>query len=96
MRALKEYNKDNSKENLDLLISIAGRLNELLKTYTDTKLAALVDSAPSTLDTLNEFYKPFEDRVEYAYKNMTGATAVYIDEVCPTCKGEGKVRFNNK
>ena len=37
MRALKEYNKDNSKENLDLLISIAGRLNELLKTYTDTK-----------------------------------------------------------
>lgn len=37
MRALKEYNKDNSKENLDLLVSIAGRLNELLKTYTDTK-----------------------------------------------------------
>ena len=37
MRALKEYNKDDSKENLDLLISIAGRLNELLKTYTDTK-----------------------------------------------------------
>lgn len=37
MRALKEYNKDNSKENLDLLVSIAGRLNELLKTYTDEK-----------------------------------------------------------
>ena len=37
MRALKEYNKDDSKENLDLLISIAGRLNELLKTYTDEK-----------------------------------------------------------
>lgn len=37
MCALKEYNKDDSKENLDLLLSIAGRLNELLKNYTDTK-----------------------------------------------------------
>ena len=37
MDALREYNKNNSSENADLILSISERMNNLLKTYTDAK-----------------------------------------------------------
>jgi DNA topoisomerase-1 len=51
-------------------------------------LDLIAEGDKTRLDTLNEFYKPFEDRVEYAYKNMTGANAVYTEETCPKCGGK--------
>ena len=36
---------------------------------------------------MKEFYKPFEDKMDYAYKNMTAANTLYLDEVCPKCGG---------
>ena len=47
----------------------AGAANTALanaKTYTDTKVAALVDSAPSTLDTLNELAAALGDDPNFA------------------------------
>lgn len=50
-------------------------------------LDLIAEGNKTRLDSLNEFYAPFEDKVEYAYKNMTGASAAYTDEVCPKCGG---------
>lgn len=51
-------------------------------------LDLIAEGDKTRLDTLNEFYKPFEEKVEYAYKNMTGASAIYTNEVCPKCGGK--------
>lgn len=50
-------------------------------------LDLIAEGEKTRLDSLNEFYEPFENRVEYAYKHMTGANTVYIDETCPKCGG---------
>ena len=50
-------------------------------------LDLIAEGEKTRLDSLNEFYKPFEDRVEYAYKNMTGANTIYLNETCPKCGG---------
>lgn len=58
-------------------------------------LDLIAEGDKTRLDTLNEFYKPFEDRVEYAYKHMTGANTIYTDELCPKC-GAKLVRKQGK
>lgn len=50
-------------------------------------LDLIAEGNKTRLDTLNAFYQPFEDKMEYAYKHMTGADAVFIDEICPKCGG---------
>ena len=50
-------------------------------------LDLIAEGDKTRLDTLNDFYKPFEDRIEHAYKHMTGANVLYVDETCPKCGG---------
>lgn len=48
-------------------------------------LDLIAEGEKTRLDTLNDFYEPFEEKMKYAYQNMTGAHEVYIDENCPKC-----------
>ena len=48
-------------------------------------LDLIAEGDKTRLDTLNEFYGPFEDKLEYAYKHMTGANTIYMEENCPKC-----------
>jgi DNA topoisomerase-1 len=50
-------------------------------------LDLIAEGDKTRLDTLNEFYQPFEDKLDYAYKNMSGSSAIYTDETCPKCGG---------
>ncbi len=50
-------------------------------------LDLIAEGEKTRLDTLNDFYEPFESKMEYAYKHMTGADALYLEEVCPKCGG---------
>ena len=43
----------------------AGRYKDLDKTYTDNKIAALIDGAPESLDTLNELAQAISDDPTY-------------------------------
>ena len=58
-------------------------------------LDLIAEGEKTRLDTLNAFYAPFEEKMVYAYKNMTGANEVYTDEVCPKC-GARLVRKQGK
>jgi len=72
------------------------KLNEFFSDIVNVEYTAnmekgldlIAEGDKTRLDTLNEFYAPFEQRMEYAYKNMTGANEVYTDEVCPKCGGK--------
>ena len=48
-------------------------------------LDLIAEGDKTRLEALNEFYGPFEEKMAYAYKNMTGANEVYTEEVCPKC-----------
>lgn len=50
-------------------------------------LDLIAEGEKTRLDTLNDFYDPFESKMEYAYKHMTGADAMYLEEICPKCGG---------
>ena len=52
----------------------AGRYRDLDKTYTDNKVAAVVDSAPETLDTLNELAAAIADDPAF-FTSMATANA---------------------
>ena len=50
-------------------------------------LDLIAEGEKTRLDALNAFYAPFEEKMAFAYKNMTGANEVYTDEICPKCGG---------
>ena len=53
----------------------------------EKNLDLIAEGEKTKLSSLNEFYSPFEERLEYAYKNMTGANTLYLEELCPKCGG---------
>ncbi|MBR3891047.1 MAG: type I DNA topoisomerase [Bacilli bacterium] len=50
-------------------------------------LDLIAEGEKTRLDALNAFYAPFEEKMAFAYKNMTGANEIYTDEICPKCGG---------
>ena len=62
MKALSEYNKTGNEETGQLLVSILERMNNLLKTYTDTKkYAQAVDVADILVNLGVDTAVPYED-----------------------------------
>ncbi len=75
----------NASEKLDEFF--ADIVNVEYTANMEKGLDLIAEGDKTRLDALNEFYEPFEKKVEYAYKNMTGANEFYVDEVCPKCGG---------
>lgn len=70
MNALREYNKNNSAENAQLLASIPERMNNLLKNYTENKnYEQAVDIADTLVNLGIDTDIPYED----CYRNYLAA-----------------------
>ncbi|HHU59935.1 TPA: type I DNA topoisomerase [bacterium] len=51
----------------------------------ENQLDKIAEGEMDRSKALGDFYKPFKEKVNYAYKNMTGTELEKIDEECPKC-----------
>lgn len=50
-------------------------------------LDSIAEGEKTKLDALETFYEPFKEKIDYAYKHMSGPEIVKTGETCPKCGG---------